>query len=358
VHTVHVDLGPRSYPIHIDAGLLTQPDLWRPGLGQQVLVVTDDRVAPLYLPTVRQGLPGHEMAELVLPAGEATKCVAQWSRILDALVERRFERGCTVVALGGGVIGDLAGFAAASYQRGVQFVQMPTTLLAQVDSSVGGKTGINHPGGKNLIGAFHQPAQVIIDTQTLATLPAREVSAGLAEVIKYGAIADDAFLGWLEHHMPALRALDHEALTHALGHSCAIKARIVGADERESAERALLNFGHTFGHAIENLLGYGDWLHGEAVAAGMAMAADFCVRLGLIEPAASDRLKALIVRAGGPIAPPQGLDPERFLAQMRGDKKAQGGRIRLVLLRRLGEAVLTADYPESELAQFLLERLG
>jgi len=269
--------------------------------------------------------------------------------IFDALLSARHDRNTTIVALGGGVIGDMAGFAAASYQRGVDFIQVPTTLLSQVDSSVGGKTGINHPLGKNMIGAFYQPQAVLIDTSTLATLPSRELSAGLAEVIKYGLICDEPFLGWLEENIDRLRALDQVALTEAIKRSCEAKAKVVGADERESGIRATLNLGHTFGHAIETHQGYGVWLHGEAVSAGTVMALEMSSRLGWISADERDRAVRLLSRAGLPVVPPVDMSAEDFLKHMAVDKKVLNGQLRLVLLKRLGEAVVTGDFPREVL---------
>ena len=345
--TLQVALGERSYPIHIGPGLLGDPAWITPYLaGRQVMIVTNETIAPRYLESVRRGLPADlEVRELVLPDGEATKTLACVSRIWDALLEAGFNRRCTLIALGGGVIGDMVGFAAASYQRGVAFIQVPTTLLAQVDSSVGGKTGVNHPLGKNMIGAFWQPRAVLIDTDTLATLPAAEFSAGLAEVIKYGLIRDADFLAWLEEHMAALRALDPEALAWAIERSCQIKAEIVAADETEQGVRALLNLGHTFGHAIEAHQGYGSWLHGEAVGVGMLMAADLSRRLGWLGDAEIKRTQAMIAAAGLPLAAPADMGVEEFLARMRLDKKNIDQSIRLVLMRALGDAEVYDDTP-------------
>jgi 3-dehydroquinate synthase len=282
---------------------------------------------------------------VILPDGERFKTWETLQLIFDGLLGARHDRGTTVIALGGGVIGDMAGFAAACYQRGVNFIQMPTTLLSQVDSSVGGKTGINHPLGKNMIGAFYQPQAVLIDTTTLLTLPARELSAGLAEVIKYGLICDEPFLTWLEEHMSALRALDQAVLAQAIERSCAAKARVVAADERESGVRATLNLGHTFGHAIETHQGYGNWLHGEAVAAGTVMALDMSERLGWITTAERERVVRLFIAAGLPVVPPQDMTAEDFMEHMAVDKKVMNGKLRLVLLQGLGEAVVTGDFP-------------
>jgi len=352
-----VDLGERSYPISIGAGLLSRPELYRPYLrGSQVMIVTNETVAPLYLDVVRGALEGHEVETVVLPDGEQYKTLEVWSRIFDALLAARFARDCTLIALGGGVVGDMAGFAAACYQRGVAFIQAPTTLLAQVDSSVGGKTGINHPAGKNMIGAFHQPLAVIADTDTLATLPQRELSAGLAEVIKYGLIRDVDFLAWLESHLAELLARDPEALAHAIRRSCEIKAEIVAEDELESGQRALLNLGHTFGHAIETATGYGAWLHGEAVGAGLCMAADLSARQGWLTGPDVERVRRLVGAAGLPVDPPREVAPERLRELMGSDKKVLGGRLRLVLLRHLGMAELTADVDPEALHATLAAR--
>lgn len=346
MQTLQVDLGERSYPIYIGADLLRRADLLAPHIiGRQVAIVTNETVAPLYLDALKAALGGYALSAIVLPDGEAFKTWETLQQIFDGLLGARHDRHTTVIALGGGVVGDMAGFAAACYQRGVNFIQIPTTLLSQVDSSVGGKTGINHPLGKNMVGAFYQPQAVLIDTASLATLPPRELSAGLAEVIKYGLICDESFLSWLEQHMPALRALDQEALTTAIERSCAAKARIVGADEREAGLRATLNLGHTFGHAIETQQGYGVWLHGEAVAAGTVMALEMSQRLGWISPAERNRGIRLFQAAGLPVVPPQDMTPEHFLAHMAVDKKVLDGQLRLVLLRHIGEAVVTGEFP-------------
>jgi len=346
MQTLQVDLAERSYPIYIGADLLRRADLLAPHIiGRQVAIVTNETVAPLYLDTLKAALGGYAVTAIVLPDGEAFKTWETLQQIFDGLLGARHDRHTTVIALGGGVVGDMAGFAAACYQRGVNFIQIPTTLLSQVDSSVGGKTGINHPLGKNMVGAFYQPQAVLIDTASLTTLPARELSAGLAEVIKYGLICDEPFLSWLEQHMPALRALDQEALTAAIERSCAAKARIVGADEREAGLRATLNLGHTFGHAIETQQGYGVWLHGEAVAAGTVMALEMSQRLGWITLAERNRGIRLLQAAGLPVVPPQDMTPEQFLAHMAVDKKVLDGQLRLVLLRHIGEAVVTSEFP-------------
>lgn len=350
MQTLHVDLADRSYPIYVGAGLITQGELFaRHVAGKKVAIVTNETIAPLYLESVQRALAAYAQTAIVLPDGEAFKTWETLQLIFDGLLSARHDRRCTVIALGGGVIGDMAGFAAACYQRGVDFIQVPTTLLSQVDSSVGGKTGINHPLGKNMIGAFYQPNAVLIDTSTLTTLPPRELSAGLAEVIKYGLICDEGFLIWLEEHMDALRSLDQQALTYAIEQSCAAKARIVGADEREAGVRATLNLGHTFGHAIETHKGYGAWLHGEAVSAGTVMALEMSRRLGWISTEDRDRGIRLFQRAGLPVVPPEEMTPADFLQHMAVDKKVVDGQLRLVLLKRMGEAVVTADYPDETL---------
>lgn len=352
--TLTVALGARTYPIQIGAGLLSNPDLYRPHLqGGQLMIVTNETVAPLYLDSLRQALTDYRVREVILPDGEQYKTLEVWNWIFDALLAERFARDCTLIALGGGVVGDMTGFAAACYQRGVAFIQVPTTLLAQVDSSVGGKTGINHPSGKNMIGAFYQPRAVIADTATLDTLPQRELSAGLAEVLKYGFIRDAAFLDWLESHMTELLSRDPDALAHAIRRSCEIKAEIVAADELETGERALLNFGHTFGHAIETGAGYGHWLHGEAVGTGMCLAADLSARLGWLTAADLERVRRLVASAGLPVLPPPELSAERLLDLMAVDKKVLNGQLRLVLLRQLGEAVVTADFDPNLLRETL-----
>lgn len=340
---VHVGLGDRAYDIVIGSGLLARDAVWD-GLpaSRDALVVSNDTVAPLYAAALRRQLARRHarVHEVVLPDGEAHKDWATLNRIFDALLGAGCDRKTVLYALGGGVVGDMTGFAAACYMRGVPFVQVPTTLLAQVDSSVGGKTAVNHPLGKNMIGAFHQPARVLCDLDTLASLPPRELSAGLAEVIKYGPIADAEFLGWLEREMPALRAGDPHRLQQAVRRSCEIKAAVVAADEREGGLRAILNFGHTFGHAIEAGLGFGTWLHGEAVAAGMVMAAELSERLGLAAPGLTARLLRLIEAAGLPARGPAALSPEDYLTHMRVDKKAEAGDIRFVLIDGLGRAVV------------------
>ena len=348
--TLEVDLGERSYPIHIGPGLIGKPELYRPHIGgSQVMIVTNETVAPLYLDRVENTLAGFRRERVVLPDGEKHKNLQVWNRIMDGLLSGRFARDCTLVALGGGVIGDMAGFAAACYQRGVAFIQVPTTLLAQVDSSVGGKTGVNHALGKNMIGAFHQPECVIADTQTLDTLPDRELSAGIAEVIKYGLIRDPEFFGWLEANMGRLLSRDAEALAYAIERSCRNKAEVVTADELEAGQRALLNLGHTFGHAIETGMGYGAWLHGEAVGAGMCMAAEMSARLGWLEAEAAERTRALIAAARLPVQAPSDLSPERLRDLMAVDKKVLDGRLRLVLMRGIGKSLVTADFDPEKL---------
>ena len=345
-----VELGERSYPIFIGEGLLGTQDLSAFVSGAQVMIVTNETVAPLYLERAKACFPGKRVDTVVLPDGEKFKDWQTLNSIFDGLLEQRHTRKTTLVALGGGVVGDMAGFAAACYQRGVPFIQIPTTLLSQVDSSVGGKTGINHPLGKNMIGAFHQPQAVLIDTASLQTLPAREVSAGLAEVLKYGLIRDQGFLGWLEEHMDALVSLDPEALAEAIFRSCACKAEIVALDEREGGLRAILNLGHTFGHAIETYAGYGNWLHGEAVGTGMLMAAELSALEGMISRDDCDRINRLILRAGLPDKPPVAMTADDFMGLMAVDKKNVDGLLRLVLLRSVGDAVVTAEASPENLA--------
>jgi 3-dehydroquinate synthase len=353
VETLNVALGTRSYPILIDGGLLGRPEAFRQHLPERdVAIVSNTTVAPLYLPTLTRALGTRRRVEVILPDGEAHKTLANVARVLDVLVANRFARDCAVLALGGGVVGDLAGFAAACYQRGVALVQLPTTLLAQVDSAVGGKTGVNHPGGKNLIGAFHQPRLVIADTDTLSTLSPRELRAGLAEVIKYGLIADAALFDWLEAHLEELLAAEPAALRHIVRRSVEIKAEIVGRDEREQGERALLNLGHTFGHAIESATAYREWLHGEAVGAGLVIAAAMSRECGLLPASEAERVQRLVERAGLPTRVAS-VPPGAVLDHMRIDKKALGGRLRLVLLRAIGEAFVTADYPAAALTSTL-----
>ena len=352
MRTLTVALSDRSYPIHIGSDLLGAGDIIAPFLaGPKVALVSNTVVAPLYLERLRASLvASHEVLPIIVADGEGQKCWQTLNDIYDALLAGRCDRTTTLIALGGGVVGDLAGFAAATYQRGIPFIQVPTTLLSQVDSSVGGKTGINHPRGKNMVGAFWQPRLVIADTDTLKTLPDRELSAGLAEVIKYGLIRDLPFLDWLETHLDRLLARDNEALAYAIERSCANKAEVVAGDERETAKdggRALLNLGHTFGHAIETGVGYGQWLHGEAVAAGTVMAAELSRRLGWLDERDVARVTHLLARARLPVRG-AALGGERYLDLMGHDKKVLAGRLRLVLLRRLGEAITWSEAPRAE----------
>ncbi len=348
MRTLELNLAERSYNIYIDEGLLNSRDLLSKYCrGEKVLILSNETIAPIYIDQLSSTIEHKNIHHLVLPDGEIYKNLDSYSHVLDFLVENQFRRNDTLVTLGGGVIGDLGGFVAASYQRGMDFIQVPTSLLAQVDSSVGGKTGVNHPGGKNLIGAFHQPQCVLIDTDTLETLPDRELAAGLAEVIKYGAIVDADFFDWLERNIDSLAARNPEALASAIARSCELKAEVVSADEREAGRRAILNFGHTFGHAIERCQGYGDWLHGEAVAAGMLMAA----RLSGIPEKDIERIRSLNERAGLPTEPPP-IAAADMMAAMGLDKKVLGNRIRFVVLDELGSARVTSDYDEA-----LLERI-
>ena len=357
--TLELDLGERSYPIYIDSGLLSQPELLTRHIeGTRVAVVTNETVAPLYLDQVVENLAAYDPISIVLPDGEQYKSWEWLNRIFDRLLEEHCDRQVTLIALGGGVIGDMTGFAAACYQRGVPFIQIPTTLLAQVDSSVGGKTGINHPLGKNMIGAFYQPNCVLIDTDTLKTLPDEELSAGLAEVIKYGLIRDVGFLQWLEDNMDSLLSRDTEALTEAIFRSCRHKAEVVAADEREVGQRALLNLGHTFGHAIETGMGYGTWLHGDGVAAGMAMAADLSQRMGWIDQDAVDRVQRVLAAANLPVRAPEEMSVERFSALMAVDKKVKAGKLRLVLFHALGDAFVCENFDQAKLQETLTECRG
>lgn len=349
--TLDVSLAERSYTIHIGAGLLNQTEILLNQIkGKQVAIISNTTVAPLYMQQVAQPLrdKGMRVIEVILPDGEAYKNSDTLNLIYDALLEARCERNTTLIALGGGVIGDLTGYAAATYLRGVPFIQIPTTLLSQVDSSVGGKTGINHPRGKNMIGAFYQPQLVLIDIDTLKTLPQRELSAGIAEVIKYGLIRDTDFFVWLENNMHKLMLLDEAVVTEAVYRSCKNKADVVAADEREAGERALLNLGHTFGHAIENAMGYGVWLHGEAVAAGTVMAAELSQRLNWLQANDVERIKAIFAAAELDQKPPA-LGVETYLDLMGLDKKVQDGKIRLVLQQGIGKAIITSDYDAEQL---------
>ena len=355
MHTLHVDLGERSYPIYIGRDLLGDRALLARHLaGRQLVIVSNDQVAPLYLGRLRDALDARvAVTEVVLADGEAQKTLESFEVILDRALADGHNRTTTFAALGGGVVGDLTGFAAACYQRGAAFLQLPTTLLAQVDSSVGGKTGVNHPLGKNMIGAFHQPAAVLIDLQVLQTLPDREFAAGLAEVIKYGLIRDAGFYRWLGEHLPALLAREEAVLAEAIERSCATKAAVVAEDEREGGVRAILNLGHTFGHAIETAQGYGSWLHGEAVAAGMVLALRLSAARGWVPAAEVDSLLSLLRRAGLPVVPPADMDAARFLALMARDKKVLDGRLRVVLLQEIGHAVVVDDVGGQEIDALL-----
>lgn len=354
MHSLTVDLGARSYPILLGRGLLGQKNILAPFLGGGgALIITNETIAPLYLDVVDQSLGDYGVDHLVLPDGEKYKNLDTLNLIFDALLNDGHGRDTTLIALGGGVIGDMTGFAAACYQRGIAFIQLPTTLLAQVDSSVGGKTAVNHRLGKNMIGAFHQPRAVVIDIDTLKSLPEREFKAGLAEVIKYGLISDETFFIWLEDNIERLLAGDEKALLHAIETSCRLKAQIVSADEREGGVRAILNFGHTFGHAIETFQAYSAWVHGEAVAAGMVMAAELSARMGWLPHGDVDRIRAILLKTGLPVSPPGGINQQRFLDLMAVDKKVLGGVIRLVLLKTVGDAVVSADYDQSMLRDIL-----
>ena len=348
--TLTVELKERSYPIYIGSSLLNNRDCFLPHIpARQVLIVSNETVAPLYLQQLKTTLSSLDVHEVILPDGEQYKTLDTVNLIFDKLLQERLNRNCTLIALGGGVVGDITGFAAACYQRGVNFIQVPTTLLAQVDSSVGGKTGVNHPLGKNMIGAFHQPKAVIADTDTLNTLDDRQLSAGIAEVIKYGLIRDTNFLSWLETHMSELLQRQPDSLTEAVERSCQNKAEVVAADEFESGQRALLNLGHTYGHAIETGMGYGKWLHGEAVAAGMCMAARQSEKLGWITSDDVTRTINVIASANLPTDKPDTLGVEEMLQHMQVDKKVVDGTIRLVLLEALGKAIVTGDYPHETL---------
>jgi 3-dehydroquinate synthase len=345
-----VRLGERSYPIYIGRGLIASNDLLQKIVADRsVVIVSSEVIAPLYLGALVAGLEDRVKATVLLPDGEEHKNLDTLSNIFDQLVAAECDRSTLLIALGGGVVGDTAGFAAACYQRGIAFLQVPTTLLAQVDSSVGGKTAVNHPSGKNMIGAFYQPEAVIVDVDTLSSLGDRELAAGLAEVIKYGLIRDESFFVWLEENIELLLSRDADALIYAIEHSCMNKAEVVAADEREQGERALLNFGHTFGHAIETATDYASWLHGEAVATGMLMAMSFSERVGLLAEDKLQRAKNLIQRAGLPLVPPKDMPAKIFIQHMRHDKKVLGGIIRLVLLRDIGDAFVSSDYNDERL---------
>lgn len=343
--TVEVKLGDRAYPIHIGQGLLGKPELVASYIGKgRVVIVSNDVVAPLYMEAAKRLFPGQDVTEIVLPDGEAHKDLDAIRHIYDTLLAGKYDRNTLLVALGGGVVGDITGFAAATYLRGIDFVQIPTTLLAQVDSSVGGKTGVNHPLGKNMIGAFYQPRCVLADSEVLQTLPEREVKAGLAEVVKYGLIYDAEFFEWLAANSEGITNRDPELISQAIKTCCEIKAEIVAQDEKEAGVRALLNLGHTFGHAIETASGYGNWLHGETVAMGMTMAADLSRRLGWIEPPVAQRIREVLERNFGmPVVPPADIPVEQYLDLMMSDKKAEAGKIRFVLLKGIGTAVVDGD---------------
>jgi 3-dehydroquinate synthase len=352
--TLQVALAERSYPIYIGGDLLSQAELLTEHIkSREVLVVTNETVAPFYLQSVLDVLQDYQCESVVLPDGEQFKTLDVLNQVFDQLLTVHFSRQVTLIALGGGVVGDMTGFAAACYQRGVPFIQIPTTLLSQVDSSVGGKTAVNHALGKNMIGAFYQPQCVIADTDTLNTLDDRQLSSGLAEVIKYGLINDIEFFEWLEQNIPALRAREPDLLAKAIERSCSDKAHIVASDELEHGVRALLNLGHTFGHAIETGMGYGNWLHGEAIACGMVMAADLSQRLGWITTQDVERIKSLLLAAGLPVKAPKGMTSEKFMSLMSVDKKVQDGVIRLVLLQGLGKAVISDDYSMALLTETL-----
>ena len=356
VSDVHIELGPRSYDIRIGPGILDEREEFLPWIrGKQVFVVTNEIVAPLYLDRLLDNFADLEVHSLVLPDGEAVKDLKTFGTILDGMLAVPCDRSATVIALGGGVIGDLAGFAAASYQRGVGFIQVPTTLLSQVDSSVGGKTGVNHARGKNMIGAFYQPRRVLIDTETLSTLPRRELAAGMAEVVKYGLINDAPLFSWLEENMESVMALESTAVEYVISRSCRNKASIVERDERETGVRALLNLGHTFGHAIETATGYRTWLHGEAVATGMVMAAHLSMAMGRLDETDCERISALLSRAGLPVAPFSGVMAVRMRELMQADKKVQMGRLRLVLLQRIGQADVVEGVEEDRIMDTLRE---
>jgi 3-dehydroquinate synthase len=354
MRTLRLDLAERSYGIHIGSRLLDRGELYRPYIrGRRVVVISDWQVAELYGGRVCDALADYQPMLLRFEPGEASKSLETYAALADRLIEGRFDRRVTLVALGGGVVGDLTGFLAATYQRGVDFIQVPTTLLAQVDSSVGGKTGVNRPGGKNLLGAFHQPRCVLVDTATLGTLPGRELAAGLAEIIKYGLIADVEFLTWIDRALPSLRGGDESALQHAIYRSCEIKAQIVAADERESGQRALLNLGHTFGHAVEAATGYGAWLHGEAVGLGMRMAADLSHRLGRLPAGDAARIAALLERSGLPVRLPDDVATQTLLGYMAGDKKVLDGELRLVVLDAVGRGAIASGVPTTLLADVI-----
>lgn len=353
MRTLTIELGERRYPIRIGSALLGAGDSYPEARGRRCRLVTDATVGALYQETLARALGLQPEHCLSVSPGEPSKTYEQAGKVLDWLLETRTPRDGLLIALGGGVVGDLAGFAAAVYQRGMDFIQVPTTLLAQVDSSVGGKTGVNHARGKNMIGAFHQPRAVIADLDVLRTLPSRELRSGIAEVIKYGMLGDAQFFAWLEANLGRVLRLETEATAHVVETCCAMKARIVADDEREAGARALLNLGHTFGHAIETHAGYGTWLHGEAVATGLCLAAELSASLGWMPTAAAERCRSLVEASGLPVQPPPDLTAERFVDLMSGDKKVKDGRLHLVLMRELGRAELTADVAPAAIVSFL-----
>lgn len=356
---LYVELGSRSYPIYVGSHLLsTLTDTLANVLNQQIFIITNDVVAPLYLEQVQASLADYQIAVFKMADGESAKNLASWQQALDALLATGFARDCTVLALGGGVVGDLAGFVAATFHRGVDFVQVPTTLLSQVDSSVGGKTAVNHTHGKNLIGAFHQPRAVLVDTHCLHSLPTREFSAGLAEVIKYGVMADADFFAWLEDNMENMVALDATALSTAIIRSCACKAAVVSDDEREQGQRALLNLGHTFGHAIEQSQGFGHWLHGEAVAVGIAIACDVSWQQGWLQKADYQRVLTLLRAAKLPVTAPQSMGWAEWQRLMLRDKKVKAGQVRFIIPTAIGAATITAEISESTLQQAVSRQRG
>jgi 3-dehydroquinate synthase len=352
--TLNVDLGDRSYPIFIGTGLLQSSECIQPYIkGKTTVTVSNTTVAPLYLEAVHEIIPEVSNIDIILPDGEEFKTMETLGQIHTEMLEARCDRKTTLIALGGGVVGDVSGFAAATYQRGINFIQIPTTLLSMVDSSVGGKTGVNHPLGKNMIGAFHQPQCVIIDTETLNTLDDRQLSAGISEIIKYGYINDLDFIGWLEENMEKLMSRDADALSYAIYRSCEHKARVVAADEKEAGQRALLNLGHTFGHAIETGMGYGKWLHGEAIAAGMVMAAELSKEHGWISQSDVNSIRTLLKKANLPVDPPKEISPQRFNELMSIDKKVQDGVLHLVLMKSMGESFISSDFDKQALQRVL-----
>ena len=354
MQTLNVDLGDRSYPIYIGSGLLQQKELIQTHIqGKTTAIVSNETIAPLYLELLHQTIKSYKNTDIILPDGEKYKTLETEQQIFTQMLSAHCDRKTTLLALGGGVVGDMTGFAAACYQRGIDFIQVPTTLLAMVDSSVGGKTGVNHPLGKNMIGAFHQPQCVLVDIDTLNTLDDKQLSAGLAEVIKYGFINDPEFLDWLDSNMEKLLHRDKEALSYAIYRSCQHKAAIVAADEREAGQRALLNLGHTFGHAIETGMGYGKWLHGEAIAVGMVMAAELSQKMGWITSKDVQGVKDLLTKANLPIVPPKEISADQFLQLMSVDKKVQDGVLSLVLMTSYGESIVTSDFDQKELKAVL-----